>query len=442
MKIVSLLPTSLLRRGAPCLLAGAAWLAQAAPVDAPELARPGDAGVGVVSVNLDIGVVPSPEGKAAAERRLAAWLWYPSAGGAAASAAPRELSRDVRAHAWRPIASSPMRVAVPSVAQPDAPVQPGGRLPVVLISHGLLNWATAFSYLAEHLASRGYVAMAIEHDDESAANPLAAALLLRPLDQAGAIRALEMWDATPGHPLHQRLALDRVEVVGYSMGGYGALVSAGARVASDGMAFGYVPGGVMARHAQPMQTADAQAQARIAAVVALAPWGGQAGIGALRASGLGDIKAPTMVVVGDQDDISGYTDGVRAIWEHMRAAPRWLLVYENARHNIALQGAPTAMQGSFAGWSSLEEPVWRRDRLMDLNRHFITAFLDLTLRGQAQRKLFLEPPVARSNEGQWPEPQGTPATGRLAGPPAGDITHWAGFQRRWAVGMRLEHRAP
>ena len=440
MKIAPILPTWFLRRTAPWLLAIATLLAQAAPVDAPELARLGDAGVGVLSVNLDIGVVPSPEGKAPAERRLSAWLWYPSAG--AASAAPRELARDIRAHAWRPLANSPVRVAVPSVAQPDAPLQPGGRLPVVLISHGLLNWATAFNYLAEHLASRGYVVLAMEHDDEGASNPLAAALLLRPLDQAGALRSLQKWDATPGHRLHQRLALDRVAMVGYSMGGYGALVSAGARVASDGMAFGYVPGGVMARHVQPMQPAEAQAQARIAAVVALAPWGGQAGIGALKASGLSTIKAPTMVVVGDQDDISGYADGVRAIWEQMSGAPRWLLVYENARHNIALHGVPAALQGSFAGWSSLEEPVWRRDRLLDLNRHFITAFLDLTLRGLADRKLLLEPPVVRSNEGQWPEPFGAPATGRFAGPPAGDITHWVGFQRRWAVGMRLEHRAP
>lgn len=97
-------------------------------------------------------------------------------------------------------------------------------------------------------------------------------MLLRPLDQAGALRTLERMDATPGHVLHQRLALDRVAVVGYSMGGYGALVSAGARVATEGMAYGYVPGGVMARHAQPMQHADEQLRARIGAVVAIAPW--------------------------------------------------------------------------------------------------------------------------------------------------------------------------
>lgn len=439
MKIVTLLRLSCLHRLAPWLLCGAALLSQAASVDAPELARPGPARVGVLSVSLDIGLVPSSDGQAPSDRRLAGLLWYPSD---AAAAPPRELARDLRAHPWRPLPSSPMRVSVPSVAQPDVPVLPGGRLPVVVLSHGLLNWATAMTYLAEHLASRGYVVLAIEHDDEAASNPLAAALLLRPLDQAGALRSLERLDAAPGHVLHQRLALNRVAVVGYSMGGYGALVTAGARVASDGMAFGYVPGGVMAQHAQPMGPEAAQAQSRVAAVVAMAPFGGQASVGALKPLGLGAVKAPTLVVVGDQDDISGYGDGVRPLWEHLTGAPRWLLVYENARHNIALQGAPEAFHGSFAGWSSLEEPVWRRDRLMDLNRHFITAFLDLTLQGRAERQLLLEPPMARSNDGKWPEPFGTPATGRYAGPPTGGTTHWIGFQRRWAVGMRLEHRAP
>jgi len=330
---------------------------------------------------------------------------------------------------------------VPSVATPGVLLLSGGRLPVVLLSHGLLNWAPAMNYLAEHLASRGYVVLGIEHDDERAANPLAAALLLRPLDQAGALRTLERLDATPGHVLYQRLALDRVAVVGYSMGGYGALVSAGARVATDSMAYGYVPGGVMARHAQPMQPADEQLRARIGAVVAIAPWGGQAAIGALKPAGLAAVQVPALVVVGDQDDISGYADGVRAIWEQLPATPRWLLVYENARHNIGLQGPPANLQGSFASWTNFEEPVWRRDRILDINRHFITAFLDLTLLGKADRAVYLNPAVPRAIDGAWPESSGTPATGRFAGAPQGAVTYWVGFQRRWAVGLRLEQRA-
>lgn len=436
--IPSATPFLALRWLAGLALACAALAARAAPVDAPELARPGPAAVGVMPLSLDIGTVPSPEGGTAAQRQLAGWLWYPSAG---EPGAPREWAREIRSHPWRPLSGPTLRVAVPSVAVPDAPLRPGGRLPVVLLSHGMLNWAVAMNYLAEHLASRGYAVLAIEHDDERAANPLASALLLRPLDQAGALQTLRRLDATPGHALHQRLALERIAVVGYSMGGYGALVSAGARVAAEGMAFGYVPGGAMARHAQPMQPMEEELRTRIGAVVALAPWGGQSAIGALKPAGLAAVQAPTLFVAGDQDDISGYADGVRAIWERLPAAPRWLLVYENARHNIALHGAPAGMQSSFAGWASLEEPVWRRDRLLDLNRHFITAFLDLTLLGMSERAVYLSPAVPRSNDGAWPEPFGTPATGRHAGPPEGSRTHWAGFQRRWAVGMRLEHRA-
>ena len=431
------LPPALAKGLASLLLGCSALVAHAAAIDAPELARPGPRAVGVMSLTLDIGSAPSPEGRAAAPRQVPAWLWYPATG---APGATREWGREIQAHPWRPLPSPTLRVSVPSVALPDAPLQAGGRLPVVLLSHGLLNWAAGLNYLAEHLASRGYAVLGIEHEDERASNPLASALLLRPLDHDGALETLQRLDASAGHPLHRRLALDRIAVVGYSMGGYGALVSAGARVAADGMAFGYVPGGVMGLHAQPMQAAQEQLRARIAAVVAMAPWGGQAAIGALKPAGLAGVRAPTLFMVGDQDDISGYADGVRSLWEQL-PSQRWLLVYENARHNIALHGAPAGLQATFAGWSSLEEPVWRRDRLLDLNRHFITGFLDLVLRGQSDRLTYLSPAVPRASDGAWPEPFGTPATGRYAGAPEGALTHWAGFQRRWAVGMRLEHRA-
>ncbi|TDP61297.1 alpha/beta hydrolase family protein [Roseateles toxinivorans] len=425
------------RRMRVALVALVVGVANAAPIDAPELATPGGLAVGVMKLSVDVGRIPAPDGKVAEDRKIDAWLWYPTSG---APGTQRELTRDITAHAWRPLPKSPLSVSVPSVATPEAPPLPGARLPVVVISHGLLNWAPMMNYLAEHLASRGYAVLGLEHNDEAASNPLASALLLRPLDDGAALRMLQSLDATPGHVLHQRLALDKVGLVGYSMGGYGALISAGARVANDGMAYNYVPGGVMARHAGPLQGEDEQARARIGAVVTIAPWGGQSFIGAFKPAGLAGVKVPLLALVGDQDDISGYADGVRSLWEQLPAAPRWLLVYENARHNIAQHGAPAPLQGTFASWTSFDEPVWRRDRILDINRHFITAFLDLTLLGRADRAVYLNPVVPRSNDGAWPEPQGTPATGRFAGAPQGPITHWAGFQRRWALGLRLEQR--
>lgn len=411
---------------------------RAEAVDAPELAAPGSLAVGLRKVQLKVGSVPDPAGGSAIERHIDALLWYPAGG---APTPGRTLTTEVRNHAWRGLPSATLRVHVPSVAVPDAALNAGGKLPVVVLSHGLMNWAAHFNYLAEHLASRGYVVLGLEHADEGFANPLQAALLLRPIDQAAAMRTLDQWNAASDHALYQRIDLDRIAVVGYSMGAYGVLISAGARVAGDGVAFNYVPGGAMSRHAQPPAGAGAQAGARIAAVVSIAPFGAQANIGAFKPAGLALVTAPTLLIVGDQDDISGYQDGVRKVWDGLTAAPRWLLVYENARHNIALHGAPEGTRGDFRLFTNLEEPVWRRDRLLDINRHFITAFLDLTLRGQSERAALLQPAVPRANDGAWPEAFGAPASGAFAGAPSGAVTHWAGFQRRWAVGLRLEQAA-
>jgi predicted dienelactone hydrolase len=418
----------------------------AAPVDAPELASPGPHAVGVRRVQVEVGPVVDVDAAAkgdsaaaAQTRTLDALLWYPAAGSAPARATT--LERELKNHPWRGWATPTLRTGMPSVALADAaPAEGTGRFPMAIVSHGLLNWAETMSDLAEHLASRGYAVLAIQHEDERHADPLRAALALRPLDQGAALRAVEQIDSRTGDPLRGRLQAQRVALIGYSMGGYGALITAGARVASDGAAFQYGTPTAMTRHTQALPAADAALRERVAAVVAFAPFGAQMAIGAFKPAGLRELKAPSLVVVGDQDDISGYADGVRSAWESLTAAPRWLLTYENARHNIVMNGPPSGAPPGFRTWEAFEEPVWRRDRLLEINRHFVTAFLDRHFRGDASRDKWLTLASVRSNDGAWPVPFGTPATGAFAGPAQGAVTHWTGFQRRWAVGMRLEKR--
>jgi predicted dienelactone hydrolase len=432
--------------GALALLAALQLTAAAAPVDAPELASPGAHAVGVRRVPIEVGPVidvdAAAKGDSAAApqpRTLEAVLWYPAAGSAPARSAM--LERELKNHAWRAWATPTLRAGVSSVALPDAtPVGGSQRWPVVVLSHGLLNWAETLSDLAEHLASRGYVVLGIQHDDERHADPLRASLALRPLDQLAALRAVERIDVSTSDPLRGRLQTQRMALIGYSMGGYGALITAGARVADDGVAFRYGTPAAMTRHSQALPAADAALRDRVGAVVAFAPFGAQAGIGAFKPAGLRDVKAPLLLVAGDQDDISGYADGVRSAWEAMSTAPRWLLTYENARHNIVMNGAPAGLPAGFRAWEAFEEPVWRRDRLLEINRHFVTAFLDLRLRGDTSREKWLALATVRSNDGAWPVAPFTPATGQFAGPAQGAVTHWTGFQRRWAVGLRLEKR--
>ncbi len=442
-----------LRTGVAALLSAMLGAAAAnAPVDAPELAAPGAHAVGLRRVVVDVGAVPDLDALAAGnsaaasqQRRLDALLWYPaSPAGATAAGAATRLEREMRNHAWRGWSSPTLRVSQPSAARPDAaaaaPAAAGARLPVVVFSHGMLNWAELMSDLAEHLASRGYAVLALQHEDERHADPLRAALALRAVDQAAALRTLEQLDTNAADPLHQRLNTTRVAIIGYSMGAYGALLSAGARVADDGAAFRYGLPAAMQRHTAALTGADAALSARVAAVVAFAPWGAQPAIGAFKPPGLRGLTVPTMLVAGDADDISGYAEGTRAVWEHLSGAPRVLLTYENARHNVVQNGLPAGLPPGFRSWDYLEEPVWRRERLLAINRHFVTAFLDARLRGEVASEKWLRLATVRANDGAWPVAPGTPATGQFAGAAQGAVTHWTGFQRRWALGLKLEWR--
>jgi dienelactone hydrolase len=101
-----------------------------------------------------------------------------------------------------------------------------GPFPLVLVVHG--NHAMSepsepgYAYLAEHLASHGYVVAAIDQnflnglfffDGAFAEMPLRAWMILQHLKE------WRRWNATPGHPFAGRVDLDRVALVGHSRGG-------------------------------------------------------------------------------------------------------------------------------------------------------------------------------------------------------------------------------
>ena len=99
-------------------------------------------------------------------------------------------------------------------------------MPVVLIVHGNHTAGDAsdpgYAYLAAHLASRGLFAVSVDEnflngdaffDYGGTEMGVRAWLLLAHLD------TLRAWNADPSHPLHGRLDLDRVALVGHSRGG-------------------------------------------------------------------------------------------------------------------------------------------------------------------------------------------------------------------------------
>ncbi|MBN3905237.1 MAG: alpha/beta hydrolase [Nostoc sp. NMS1] len=110
--------------------------------------------------------------------------------------------------------------------------------PLIVFSHGLGSVRTDLRYLAEHLASHGYVVAALEHPGSNEDNINFALqgktrpvkpqeFLNRPQDISFVLDELEKLNQTANHPLQGKLATMNAMVVGYSFGGGTALALAG-----------------------------------------------------------------------------------------------------------------------------------------------------------------------------------------------------------------------
>ncbi|MBD2409687.1 dienelactone hydrolase [Nostoc calcicola FACHB-389] len=113
--------------------------------------------------------------------------------------------------------------------------------PVIVFSHGFGSVRTDLRYLAEHLASHGYVVAALEHPGSNATNVDSALqgknrvvkpeeFLRRPQDISFVLDELEKLNQTANNPLAGKLATQNAMVVGYSFGGGTALAIAGAEL--------------------------------------------------------------------------------------------------------------------------------------------------------------------------------------------------------------------
>ena len=297
-------------------------------------------------------------------------------------------------------------------AAPDASAGP---CPVVVISHGYPGSRILLVNLAENLSSKGYVVLSIGHTDNTypdfpAQGSIESAVIHRSLDQRFVISQLKTLNSEGF--LRGMLLPDAVGLIGFSMGGYGALRTVGARIGEN------VLKDVFAPVAEEVQEApDWHGDKTVKAAVLFAPatfWFDPA-----RSE---DIDVPTLWFCGTADKTVGY-DAVRQCCEGAVNSDRIFISYERCGHNVANNPAPA--EALSAPWEIIKrwaDPVWDTRRLNDLNCHFVTAFFDSLLKGDAEKAAYLTVPT----------PCGKDADGKAG-------TGWPGFPEAAPAGVILEH---
>jgi predicted dienelactone hydrolase len=357
-------------------------------------------------------------------------FWYPATG---------KGKTAVYRHRMTMPDGTPHEVVETGIAK-DGAAPADGRYPLVLMSHGLGGWSEHMSRLAEHLASRGYVVAAIDHRDAVFTSvpafllSFANVLIDRPADQRDVIAMLADARFARTVPALAHADAANFALIGYSMGGYGALATAGADYSAAAPPYAQLPATSRALVSQDRS----RTAARVKALVLLAPWGGQPDSRVWSDAALGTVSAPLLMIAGDHDDAVNFAQGVRWLFDGLKGSDRRLLVYREAKHNVAGNASELGDNPAIEAVGYARDPVWRLERINQINQHFITAFLDTRLKGEAAKAKYLDVPVPVAADGTWPVKFGDMTGGTFAGD--GQPGYWRGFQRGWATGIELHHK--
>lgn len=404
--------------------------------DAPEMAAYGNYEVGTRPLTLtnpdQLDVLSldaqndQPDPLPTYSRPLTLQMWYPSFPGATGSKEIRAFLRDATTE-----------VSLSGQAtQWAAPIINSEPFPLVIISHGYPGNRFLLSHLAENIASKGYIVASIDHTDSTYRTQAAfgSTLRNRSLDQIFVLNEMARLNDDENGFLGGLIDTDNTGIVGYSMGGYGAVITAGGGVTEASVAFPFSPPfGTLGIHQIGSDSLNALIDSRIKTAIAVAPWGRN--VGFFDADSLAGVQIPMLFVAGSEDDVSLYEGGVRDIWKESINVDRALLTFDNANHNAAAPiPAPAESyafnaQIGFAPFGHYADAAWDTVRMNNILQHFSTVWLDSILKNDSDKQAFLEL-IPNSNDGVYSVGED--------GEFAEDHTYWTGFQNRTAKGLHLE----
>jgi predicted dienelactone hydrolase len=264
----------------------------------------------------------------------------------------------------------PLRVYLPTNTAPE---------PMVLFSHGLGGTRAGSVFLGEHWASRGYVAVFLQHpgSDDSVWKDVAPEDRLQAMNQAVTVEnfllrardipvvldQLQVWNAGKTNALAGRLDLKRIGMCGHSFGAATTEAVSGETFPVGGQSY---------------------TDPRIKAAIALSPSLPHS-MSAEKA--FGAVKIPWMLMTGTKDvSPIGNTDLASrlAVYPALHDIPKYEVVLNNAEHSVFTDRA-------LPGDREPRNPNHHRVILA-----LSTAFWDAYLRGDAQALAWLNGSGPRS----------------------------------------------
>jgi len=384
------------------------WSEQGAT--APKLAKLGQWPVGVSTISVrNPQQISTKDFTSQHDRSLKVEVWYPAKIG---KSSPFATYQDETR------SGKPFTIQAHARRGAKLASQKSG-FPLIVMSHGYTGYRTMMYYLAEHLASHGYVVASIDHTDSTNAD----VVYNRARDQQFVLDALSQ--RASGGEFAGIINANSAAIVGYSMGGYGAINTVGGCYSFStefltGLGFPKESLGKLLPLFNSCSAAREKTDARWKALITFAPWGGEQQVHSPES--LQNITTPALFVAGDHDDVSGYDDGVKKLYQQLGSKDKYLLVYQNARHNIAAHPAPKVAFENDLDIGHYYEPSWNSETIAQINKHMVLAFLDCHVKSQKDACTYLP---RRQHATQTKQ-----ADGSLTKP-------WPGFTDRWALGMQF-----
>lgn len=379
------------------------------------------------------------------DRELPVSIWYPAADTHGLERA-RYTRRFVQDPKW-PMPDFPTSWTTSGEAVSDAPQALDGGFPLVIMAHGWAGNEVSLVYLAENLASKGYVVVAPDFRDVTPSDPQVFQLLFpraminRALDTHFVIETMVARAKAEGDWLSGLVDPEQVALIGNSLGGMGALRVAGAAYDGESPGASWIPGGLFADQTAQADTPRDLASTHLDALILIAPWGAQSDVSLFPESSLAQMEIPTLIFAGELDAIAGYETGPARLYEQIGANEKFLLTYLHAGHGLTPGVFPDGADAYPYGSTGTRDPVWRNASIANVQQHFATAFLDHVLKQDQTALSYLTPAVRRASEGEWPQ-SANETPGDFAPADLSASTYWPGFRRHRARGLTLDATTP